>query len=169
MPFLALQLYQYEQDDKDTRKHLLYLLVFNALAWVLSNVLFFCTIDLSFLNTFVSLETASQTVIKNFRESTDESVKFFWAFEFQKSYTKPIKAELKEWVENNINIWTLAGESWFNLLLIPTELLPAGSGLPNLNRRRSISIQEIFGLPDVKKGNTDSDSDGDRDELFIVA
>jgi len=39
-------------------------------------------------------------------------------------YTKNIEAEVKEWVANNIDRWSLEKPDWYHVELIPDEFLP---------------------------------------------
>jgi len=150
MPFVALHFY--EGSNKDA---LSTILACSATVWLILNFVFFCTIDLDYLNTFFGTMTGPQYTCGVFLASKDDATKFDFAFETRLQYTKSIEAEVKEWVANNIDQWRADKPDWFKLDLIPDEFLPQAvfeaEGAVNRKRRRSsISLREIVGLEEKK-------------------
>jgi len=119
------------------------------------NIIFFCTINLSYLNTFFGTKTASQYTCELFLTSKDDSQKFDAIFTNRIQYTKTIHEEVKEWVRENINQWKRKKPDWFNIEIIPDEFLPKevyeAEGGAN-RRRSSVSLREIVGLREASVG-----------------
>ena len=80
-------------------------LVGSFCAWLLLNVFFFATVDLSYLPTFFDKKTAPQYACELFKSSKDDSAKFNAVFTNRLSYTKEVHADVKEWVSQNIDRW----------------------------------------------------------------
>ena len=66
--------------------------------WLLMNVLFFCTIDLSYLHTFFDLKTGPEYTIERYLTTTEDHIKFDAVFMNRLSFTKPNKAEIAPFV-----------------------------------------------------------------------
>ena len=114
MPFVALTLPLAPEIEERKESIRLFLLVAFG-GWLLMNVTFFFTIDLSYLHTFFGLQTAPQYTIELFMTSKLDSAKFRAAFKKRKEYTDSIHDEIKIWVKENIERWRLQKEDWFNL------------------------------------------------------
>ena len=129
--------------------------------WVLSNIAFFYTIKLSFLNTFVGTMTGWQYTCQRFHHAPDDHGKFRAAFDNRMNYTKPIWGEVKTWVEQNIDKWREENVEWFQAEKIPDEFLPARVQLTKggASRRRSsgVSFQELTELVGGKKLKREED------------
>jgi len=69
------------------------------------NVVFFCTIDTSYLDTFFGTKTAPQYTCELFKTSEEDSEKFRAAFKKNQRYTKSIHGKKKEWVAANLSRW----------------------------------------------------------------
>jgi len=143
-PFVALQFFDGEIKDIMT-----WCLVMSFTAWLMSNIIFFCTIDLSYLNTFFGTKTAPQYTCELYLTSKYDSQKFDAIFTNQIQYTKSIHGEVKEWVAANIDQWRRDEPEWFKIAMIPDELLPknvfeAEGGAKR--RRSSVSLREMVGL-----------------------
>ena len=84
----------------------------------------------------------------SFLTSKEDSGKFRAAFKKRASYTKPIWGEIKTWVEKNINRWIEEKPAWYNIKLIPDDMLPleilAAEG--GATRRRRSSAFESMGI-----------------------
>ena len=100
MPFVALLFF--EGSNKDV---LTVILACSATLWLLLNIVFFRTINKGYLNTFFGTTTAPQYTCEVFLKNKDDATKFDFAFEVRLQYTRSIKAEVKEWVANNIDRW----------------------------------------------------------------
>ena len=118
-PFVALQLY--DGTSKDTISTFL---VGSFSLWLLLNVAFFATIDLSFIGTFFTTTTAPQYTCQIFLEGTEDAEKFSTVFETRISYMKAVHSDVKEWVATNIVRWKEERKPWFHVELITDELLP---------------------------------------------
>ena len=151
MPFIALQ--YFEGSNKDA---LTTILACSATLWLLLNIIFLCTINKSYYNTFFGTMTEPQYTCEVFLKSKDDATKFDHAFEVQLQYTKSIEAEVKEWVANNIDRWKEEKPDWFKIDFIPDEFLPqavieAEGGANRKQRRSSVSLREMVGFEERKE------------------
>jgi len=149
-PFVALQYF-----DGDSKDIMTGFLVVSFTAWLVSNIIFFCTIDLSYLNTFFGSMTAAQYTCELYITSKDDFQRFDAVFSNRIQYTKSIHGEVKEWVAENIDQWRSDQPNWFNIAMIPDELLPkdvfeAEGGAKR--RRSSVSLREMVGLREGSVG-----------------
>jgi len=149
-PFVALQYFDGEM--KDIMKGFL---AISFTAWMVLNITFFCTINLSYLNTFFGSKTASQYTCELYLKSNDDYAKFDTVFGNRIEYTKTIHEKVKEWVAENIDKWKRENPDWFNIELIPDDLLPkdvfeAEGGARR--RRSSVSLREMIGLREASVG-----------------
>ena len=143
MPFLALYF-----SELDAMKNTITIfLICSFVSWLLLDIAFFCTIDLTYLSTFVGVNTASQYTQELFLTSAEDSAKFRSAFKKRASYTLPIHEEVKRWVTDNIGRWQMEKEDWFNIQMIPDDMLPLSVFIAEggVKRRRS-SLKEVLGL-----------------------
>jgi len=150
-PFVALQFF-----DGDSKDIMTGFLAVSFTAWLMLNIIFFCTIDLSYLGTFVGTKTASQYTCELYLTSKEDSHKFDTVFNTRIEFTKSIHGEVKEWVANNIDQWKREKPDWFNIELIPDELLPKyvfeeEGGAKR--RRSSVSLREMVGLREGSVGS----------------
>jgi len=149
-PFVALQFF-----DGETKDIMTGLLAVSFIAWLVLNIIFFCTIDLGYLNTFFGTKTAPQYTCEIFLTSNNDFAKFDTVFGSRIEYTKTIHEQVKEWIAENIHQWRMDQPNWFNIELIPDELLPkdlleAEGGARR--RRSSVSLREIVGLRETSEG-----------------
>ena len=124
-------------------------LVSNFVMWVALNLAFVCTIDLNYIHTFFSTETAAQYTVGLYKNASDDMMRFDAAFTNRKSFTKAIHGEIKEWVRLNIDRWRLEEQAWFKIELVDDEFLPnqvydAEGGARR--RRNTMSFREVVGL-----------------------
>jgi len=143
-PFVAFQFYNGAHSET-----LKLFLVISFVIWTVLNLAFVCTIDLNYIHTFFSTETAAQYTVGLFKNATDDMMRFDAAFTNRKSFTKAIHGEIKEWVRLNIDRWRLEEQDWFKVALIYDEFLPievyeAEGGARR--RRSSMSFREVVGL-----------------------
>ena len=148
MPFVALYLYKDKDEDNIKKEFLLIYLCCSLTVWLILNILFFCTIDFSFANTFIGIKTGPQLSCERFKETDIDESKFRAAFEIRSSYTKAIHGEVRTWVAENIAGWTEEKPDWFNIDLIPNDMLPdemleSEGGAARKRRRNSISLREL--------------------------
>ena len=158
MPFVALQLYEDEGNMGAFRKENLQIfLLCNLGAWVITIVAFFNSIDLSYVNTFFDFTTGSEYTCSRFQDASDDHGKFLFAFKKKVSYTKSIHGEIKTWVSDNIVRWRIEGEKWFEIDLIPKEMLPSeellSEGGAQRRKRSSVSMREVIGLVTVSNSD----------------
>ena len=114
---------------------------------------FFCTIDLSYLHTFVRSKTGPEFTVESYRDMVrdkkDESAIFSWVFEGRISYTKAAHGEVKAWVAANVDRWREENPDWFDVQRIPDEFLPprviVAEGGASRRRRSSVSFKELVG------------------------
>jgi len=128
-PFVALQLFEGKDDgsgdgDGDTRDAVTMILVGSASLWVLLNVVFFCSINISYLDTFFSTKTTPQYTCELFHASKEDSAKFRAAFKNRSSYTTSIHKDVKKFVANNIVRWKKEKPDFFVIEKIPDVFLP---------------------------------------------
>jgi len=145
-PFVALQLYD---GDAEMKGSIMLFFICSSLVWVLLNVSFFCTIDLSFASTFYGPLIASQELCLNFQETKYHYDKFLIMFKLNKQFTKPIENEMREWLTANIEQFITDKPDWFNIELVPDEYLPRDlfEAEGGARRRRSVvSVREMVGL-----------------------
>ena len=117
--------------------------------WLLLNIIFFCIIDLNYLDTFFGTKTASQYTCELYLTSNDDYLRFRAVFKNRIDYTKSIHGEVKDWVEENIDEWKREKPEWFHIDRIPDEFLPKyvfeeEGGAER--RRNSVSLREMVGL-----------------------
>jgi len=115
-------------------------------AWLMSNIIFFCTIDLSYLNTFFGSMTATQYTCELYLTGKDDFQKFDAIFTNRIEYTESIHGEVKNWVAANIDQWRREMPDWFNIELIPDEFLPKDAFEEEggaQRRRSSVSLREM--------------------------
>jgi len=149
-PFVALQYFDGKQKDIMT-----WFSVMSFIAWMVLNIIFFCTIDLSYLNTFFGTKTAPQYTCELFMTSNDDFQKFDAIFDNRIQYTKTIHEKVKEWVAANIDGWRRETPDWFTIEMIPDEFLPKDlfEAEGGANRRRSsVSLREMVGLREASVG-----------------
>jgi len=149
-PFVALQFFDGEMKDIMTS-----FLAISFTAWMVLNITFFCTINLSYLNTFFGSKTGPQYACELYLTGEDDFQKFDAIFTVRIQYTKSIHEKVKEWVAENIDKWKRERPDWFKIEMIPDELLPknvleAEGGAKR--RRSSVSLREIVGLREASVG-----------------
>ena len=155
-PFVALFLLN-KQDNQSllsdsTLNSITFALSGSSIAWVLMNIVFFCTIDLAYLHTFFSTQTPQQFVISNFKNRDSDYGKFDAAFDNEIGLSRPIHGEIKQWIKENIQQWRDETPAWFKVELIPDEFLPVEiyEAEGGARRRRSSvginSVREMIGL-----------------------
>ena len=118
---MALQFYDGDSIDDDnnndaTKQDITRFLTGSAMLWMVLNIVFFCSVDLSYLPTFFSRKTAPQYTSELFLNSKDSS-KFQAAFNTRLQYTNSVHGEVKEWVGANITRWKEENEEWFRTSL----------------------------------------------------
>jgi len=118
-PFVALQYF-----DSDSKDIMTGFLAVSFAAWSLLNIIFFCTIDLSYLNTFFGTKTAPQYTCELYLTGKDDFQRFDAIFSNRIEYTKSIHEEVKEWVGGNVHVWRVERPDWFIIEIIPDEFLP---------------------------------------------
>ena len=122
----------------------------------MQNVVFFYTINLSFMNTFFGTKTGPQYACELFETGGEDYLKFDAVFSVRDSFSKAINVQVEEWVKANIVRWKAEGEEWFKVEMIkdeflPSEVLAAEGGAKR--RRNSISFQEVLGLGDERSSS----------------
>ena len=149
MPFVALHLYKDEDEYSINKEFLLIYLFCSLTVWLILNFAFFCTIDLSFLNTFNGIANGPQYTCKRFNKtSKSDEMNFGVVFENRLSYTKSIHDEVRTWVGENIAGWIEEKPEWFNIDLIPNDMLPnevleSEGDAARKRRRSSVSLREL--------------------------
>ena len=149
MPFIALHLYKYEDEDNIKKEFLLIYLCCSLTVWLILNFAFFCTIDLSFLNTFIGIANGPQYTCKRFNKTSEsDEINFGIVFGNRLSYTKSIHGEVRTWVGENIAGWIEEKPDWFNIDLIPNDMLPdevleSEGGAARKRRRSSVNLREL--------------------------
>ena len=131
-PYFAMQVYLHRDDDEEkesglTQDELQTALIVLTLVWAASAASFAASIKRKYLRTFVSADTGSQYAIRLFRESETDEARFSAVFRNHRSYTAPIKAEVKAWLDERYPIWQLEHPPWFNdvaVASIPDDMLP---------------------------------------------
>ena len=143
-PFVALQFFEGEKEIITT------VLMGSFGLWLLLNIAFFSTIDLSFIATFFTTTTAPQYTCGLFLEGENDAERFSTAFETRISYTKGIYENIKEWVKSNIARWKVEKPSWFTIEIIPDEFLPRAvfeaEGGANRRKQSSFGLSRTLGL-----------------------
>jgi len=144
-PFVALQFFEGE-----LKSEIEIGLIVSLTIWLLLNIAFFCTIDLTYLHTFFGTMTGPQYTVQLYKDAKDDAMRWDAVFTNRISYTKPIHGEIKEWVKENIERWRSETPSWFHVDLIPDDFPPVdvleAEGGARRRRRSSISVRDIIGL-----------------------
>ena len=149
MPFVALHLYEVKDEDGINKEFLLIFLSCGLAVWLILNITFFCTINLSFLNTFAGTKTGPQYTCERFNKTSEsDEINFGVVFRNRLSYTKSIHGEVRTWVAENIARWIEEKPDWFNVDLIPNDMLPdevleSEGGASRKRRRSSVSLREL--------------------------
>ena len=142
MPFVALSFYEGENKEQ-----LKILLMCSFGLWLVLNVLFFCSIDRSYITTFFSSETAPQFTVELFRNSEGDLAKFDAAFDNRRSYINGIEEEVRAWLRENIDRFQLEQPEWWKIEMVGDEFLPneAIEAEGGAHRRRSsiLSVREL--------------------------
>ena len=123
MPFVALQMYEESPaedkigedkigEDKIGKESIFLVLVCCFCAWLVLTVMFFCHIDLSYAPTFFGMQTAPQLCVSSYKDTTEDSKKFWWVFGSRIAYSRSIHDDVKTWVANNIVRWREEKEEW---------------------------------------------------------
>ena len=110
-PFVALLFY--EEGESISKDTLTLFLIGSMGLWLLLNIAFLCTIDLSYLGTFLGTKTGSQYSCELFLTSDTDSAKFDMVFTVRDTYTASIHSEVRKWVAANVGRWKAEGEEWF--------------------------------------------------------
>ena len=149
MPFVALLMFEEDMENGvSSRENIMYFLLCCLGGWLVANVLFFSTIDLTFLDTFFGTKTASQyTCLRYHINDKNEEARFDAVFVNRISYTKSIHEEVQKWVADNIERWKEEKPDWFDIGAIPDDMLPSALFLSigGLNRRRP-SISDAMSM-----------------------
>jgi len=144
-PFVALHFV-----DGENKAGLTVFLAVSLMVWVVLNIIFFCTIDLSYRNTFFGTKTAPQYTCEYFRTSKEDYQKFDAIFYNRIEYTKSIHREVKEWFAENLGEWRRERPEWFNIEMIPDGFLPEdvlqAEGGAKRRRKSSVSLREMVGV-----------------------
>jgi len=149
-PFVALQYFDGEMKDTSTS-----FLAVSFTAWLVLNIIFFCTVDLSYLNTFFGTKTASQYTCELYLTAEDDFQKFDAIFTNRIQYTKSIHGKVKKWIAENLSVWRRERPDWFKIEMIPDEFLPKEVFKEEggaKRRRSSVSLREIIGLREASIG-----------------
>ena len=150
MPFVALWMYERSKgiDDKQVLEMetsmIRIFLNGSFVLWLLTNAVFFCTIDSSFVTTFFGWETGPQCCVLGFQDCKTDAQRFAWVFGSRRSYTTPIHGEVKTWVANNIDRWKLEKPEWFKIDAIPDEMMPSKVGKGVVAAWKMLA-EEIYG------------------------
>ena len=106
MPFVALHLYNDGDKDNIKKEFLMIFLSCSLTVWLILNIAFFCTIDLSFANTFIGIANGHHYACERFNKTgKSEEMNFGIVFGIRLSYTKSIHDEARTWVGENIDRW----------------------------------------------------------------
>jgi len=134
--------------------------------WLLLNIVFFCTIDLSFISTFFGTKTAAQYTCELYNMSKEDYQRFDVVFTNKLSYSKNVHEDMKIWVAANIERWKAEEEdlSWLKIEMIDDIFLSVDAWIAEggAKRRRSsvMSIREVFGV-------VNNDNDDGRSEVRV--
>ena len=148
IPFVALWLCSKEDKEESNIKSIRIFLFLSSSAWLLTIIAFFSLIDLDFLNSFYGVTTASQYMVALFKTSTEDRTKFE-VFRRRASFTKSISEEIKVWVQANISRWRTEKEEWFDIQLIPNDMLPAyllAAEGGEKRKRSTVSLKEVISI-----------------------
>ena len=149
MPFVALRMSESDGFEKlKVSNDLIRVFLYASLGvWLVMSFAFFCTIDLKYAHTFFGMATASQYTTNLFLTSSVDAAKFRAAFKKRASHTKEIQGEVRKWVADNIDKWLAEKPAFFNVELVPDDMLPRSvvlsEGGESRRRRSSMSIKEF--------------------------
>jgi hypothetical protein len=99
----------------------------SSAAWFASWGVFLLLINRKYLETFVSLETGRERVIRNFRDSEGNDEARCAIFDMNVRIWMPIREEVKLWVNSKYHEWDQERPSWFTnglVAKIPDDMLP---------------------------------------------
>jgi len=154
MPFVALQFYSNEEMKSTVT---MTTLVGSFSIWLLLNIIFFRTIDRSYMNTFFGTMTAPQytCMLYNTAGDDDDETKFDAVFSNRIQFTTSIHGDVKERVASNIERWQAEKPAWFRIELVPDEFLPNAvyEAAGGANRRRSSRVSFMSSSREVSPPN----------------
>jgi len=81
--------------------------------WLCLNLVFFLSIERSFVETFFGTTTGPSYTVQLFREAPSDELRFDAAFTNTRSFIAECEEEVKEWMAENYGI--MAGEEWFRV------------------------------------------------------
>ena len=150
-PLAALQFFE----DGAMKKDITAVFVVSFSLWLVLNIIFFCTIDSHYLNTFFGSKTGAEFLREFFLTSEEDEYRFNAIFKKRIQYTKSIHGEVKEWVRSNIDEWKREKPNWFRIELIPDEFLPkeAFEAEGGARRHRSTLFREFVRLREASAGS----------------
>jgi len=161
-PFFALHFYE----NNDMKEEITVFLTGSLVVWVLLNIAFFCTIDLTNIHTFLSTKTSTQYTCGLFNMSgVEDSQRYDAVFSNRIQYTKNIHSDVKKWVARNIDTWRIEQPAWFNAEVIPDHFLPKTvyEAEGGVNRRRRSSFIGSHRQQTNTSNNNDNDNDNEND------
>jgi len=159
-PFVALLFF----DGEETARNALTTVLVGCFGlWLVLNIIFFCTIDLKFLNTFFGTKTAPKYTCELFETSEEDYQRWDAVFENRIDYTKSIHDDVRDWVARNIDRWKEQKPDWFKIEIIPDTFLPSDvfeeEGGARRRRRSSVSIREIVGITPAEPTNNNNEQE----------
>ena len=112
--------------------------------WLTANIVFFCTIDLTYLHTFWDTQTASQYTCDWFINANCNRSRFSAAFETRLSFKDTIKDDIVVWSKANIAQLKAENAEWFNADLVPDEYIPKEIFVALGGAKRKKSVPVLF-------------------------
>jgi len=111
--------------------------------------------------TFFSPITAPSYTVELYKTGNTDEQMFNAAFTNRLNYIKLIHEEVKQWVADNIERWKEEGEEWFEIDMIPDQMMPSNL---SIKRRisRATSFRESLGITNAPAAAKYSAKDGAR-------
>jgi hypothetical protein len=157
VPYVATYVYSTRQNYASSsscfsKEELQSALIVLTTIWGATAAIFAFTIKRDFWGTFYSIETASQYVIRLFRETANDEGRFAAAFKNHRSYAAPIESEVRQWISERYATWQVERPAWFTeaaISNIPDDMMPREALQDILEKgggmRRRSSIGERIG------------------------
>ena len=145
--FVAVYLYNKTNSPDSLDPSLLWeLLIGLEILFVACFAIFLSKINPKYISTFFSLMTSKEFIYVSFHSAPSDEARFR-VFKYQPLFYESMKGELREWLSDNWDRWTIDEKpAWFTrklLAIIPEDLLPVDQLLEETRALRRNTLIEM--------------------------